>query len=159
MRHHAREFRVGRAAEDARDREQDIRICGDPRAVLASVDLDQNAEAAAEFRAALRYGACDIDVVGHDGHLYAAGLQGRDAIELVRDDANRVLDIADAVRRKIFGLLERRYRDAAEVAIEHDARNIDRLGCLHVRPQSNAVACCGGGHATSVPAQLGQVEH
>ena len=113
MRHHAAQ-RAARATVQARADFEQQRIAGlDPRAMTVAVDLDQRGKSHAERFAFLRDHVGGFDAVEQDRDVRALPRELRDVVELVRRDPDRVQDVGDAVRKEIFGLFQRRNRDAA----------------------------------------------
>ena len=85
-------------------------------------------------------GAGRVRIVGDHDDVRAGGVQLGHLVQLLRRDADRIEDVADAVRGEIFRLGEGGDGDAARLARQRQARHVDRLGGLHVRPQRHAMA-------------------
>ena len=151
MGHHAGQA----AAQTGGEFEQEVAVGMHPAALLAAVDFDQGAwrRRLAGDRAGHRR------VVGDHDDLRAGGVQLAHLLQLLRRDADRVEDVRDAVAEKIFRLGQGGDGDAAWLAGERQARDLDRLGGLHVRAQRHIEARQGSGHRADVTLQDGAVEH
>ena len=159
MGHDAGELDARRGMQDARDVEQAgqlrLRQAG---AAAAAVDLDEDRK-----RVAARRGGGDRprdgEVVGDDPQVDAAAAQLGDRRQLRRHDADAIEDVREAAVGEIACLRQRRHGDAAVMAFDRHAADLDGFGGLEMRPQHHAGAAQAVAHALEVAAQDRPVEN
>ena len=144
MRHHPAQFAA--AGECARDRQQRRGVGLHAGAVAVAVDLDHGRDALPAFGNV----PGGIEAVDGDDQVAAACAQRLHRVELVRGQADRVEDVAEAVREAGFGLGQRRHGDRRAFAGGHRQQCRQRLAGLHVRTQRHT-------EAVQVRAQHGDV--
>ena len=159
MGHDARQLDAGRVVQDARDVEQAGQLgIGQAGAAAAAVDLDEDREGVA-VRRRLGDRPGDGEIVGDDPQIDAAAAQLGDRRQLGGHDADAVEDVLEAALGEIACFGERRDGDAAVMALDRHAADLDRLRGLEVRPQHDAGLAQAVAHALEVAAQDRPVEN
>ena len=99
-----------------------------------------------------------LEAVDEEAELGRRSHQAGRARQLIRSDADGVLDVGYALGSEIFCLPKRRDGDAAMRRIDRHARRLDRLQSLHVRPKRDAQAMAFLDHPRAIALELGPVE-
>jgi len=122
------------------DRDQRAGIGCDAAPMLARVDLDQNAQRnTLGFREGSD-GACRFEVVGDQLQVHAAPKQGRHALQLRRNDADGIEQVAEPGIGQAFRFGQGRNGKAARLALDREPRDVHRFCRLQVRAQRQAAA-------------------
>ncbi|MGY3584202.1 hypothetical protein ACVIF9_002879 [Bradyrhizobium sp. USDA 4350] len=120
MRHDAAQLGAA-LMQRAADLDQQRVARTDPGAMAVAIDLDQHGNAVVRPARHRGDGGGLLEAVEHHRQVHALPPQRRDAIELLRRDADGIEDVLDACRGKQLGLLQGRDRRRAAWAVHHGA--------------------------------------
>lgn len=154
---------LGRPARQLRRQLEQQGIAGThPRAMAVAVDLDQRRDAEVRGARVCREEARRRQAVDHHLAIDTASEERRDVIQLVRRETDGVENVGEARRDEKVGLAERRNGDragAGQRAVPGDqARDLQTLVRLDVRPEADAQSLDVGAHAAHVRFQDRPVE-